>query len=142
MTVLPISLSATLLAIAAVHIAWGAGVNWPVRDEERLAKLVVGARGITKMPPGWAAMMVAAALMIAAVLVLGLGDMVKLPLPPQILLGLGWIMAAVFILRGLVGYLPAWQRMLEPAFVRLNSLYYSPLCLLIGAGTVFLLIWT
>lgn len=142
MTVLPIILSATLLAIAGVHSAWGSGVNWPIRDEEQLAKLVVGARGITKMPPGWAAMMVAAALMVAAVLVLGLGGLVAVPLPAKILSGLGWIMAAVFILRGLVGYLPAWQRMLEPAFVRLNSLCYSPLCLLIGAGTISLLIWT
>lgn len=136
----PIILSVTLFLIAALHVAWGAGVNWPLRDEARLAKLVVGARGISRMPPGWAAMSVAVALIIAALLVLGLGGLIKLPLPAQTLLGLGWVMVAVFILRGLAGYLPAWQRMLEPDFVRLNVLCYSPLCLLIGVGVVSLLI--
>ncbi|SMR83320.1 Protein of unknown function [Aliiroseovarius halocynthiae] len=140
MTLLPIFLSSTLLAIAALHFAWGAGVNWPVADEERLAKLVVGARGITKMPPGWAAMMVAAALCVGAGLVLGLGGLVAVPLPSQILSGLGWIMAAVFTFRGLAGFLPVWQPKLEPEFARLNTRYYSPLCLLIGAGTVALLV--
>ena len=58
---------------------------------------------------------------------------------PLLLLG-GLAIMAVFLLRGLAGYLPAWRRLhpREP-FASYDGRYYSPLCLLIATGYAALL---
>jgi uncharacterized membrane protein len=59
---------------------------------------------------------------------------------PFILLG-GLAIMAVFLLRGVAGFLPAWRRLhpREP-FASYDRRYYSPLCLLIAAGYAVLLL--
>jgi hypothetical protein len=47
----------------------------------------------------------------------------------------------VFLLRGAVGFAPAFWRSAEGTpFATLNTRYYSPLCLALGLGLVILLI--
>lgn len=127
-------LAATLVAIATLHLIWGLGISWPITDEARLAKSVVGAPGITRMPPRWASLLVAAALMVAAVLILSTGGYLDLRLPDWVVKYAIYTMIGVFGLRGLVSYLPAWRRRVEPLFDGLNTRFYGPLCLLIAAG--------
>ena len=49
--------------------------------------------------------------------------------------------AAVFLGRGVAGYVPAWRAIFsrEP-FATMDRTYYSPLCLAIAAGLVWILI--
>ena len=135
-------LTLILLPIAALHIAWGFGYWWPIRDEAALTRAVLGNRGATEMPSALACALVALALITAvwwiwfALPVMGLGLW---------RVGLG-LMAAIFVARGAISYVPASY---APAFVkeppeqpfdRLNRRYYSPLCLLVGAGFAIILL--
>ncbi|MBT2131387.1 DUF3995 domain-containing protein [Aliiroseovarius lamellibrachiae] len=127
-----------LLGAAAVHLIWALGLNWPIRDEALLAKAVVGAKGITRMPPRWASFLVFLALLVAVALVSAQANWIKTPIPDAVLNVGCWGMILVFTLRGLAGYLPVWRRQIEPRFDHLNLRFYSPLCLFIALGTAML----
>ena len=68
-----------LLALAVLHLAWAGGSAWPGRDEEHLARMVVGGPAGIRMPPRLASIAVATLLTVAAALVIGL------PLSPDLL---------------------------------------------------------
>lgn len=125
-----------LAAIAALHAYWGIGGLWPGSDSADLARRVAGFRdggGSTASPV--ACFFVAAALCFCAVVALVLGGMIASPFPFFILGPAALIITIVFLGRGIAGYTPAWRRLtpVQP-FARLDRLYYSPLCLLIGAA--------
>ncbi|MCX7305622.1 MAG: DUF3995 domain-containing protein [Hyphomicrobiales bacterium] len=125
-----------LLAIALLHAYWGGGGVWPGSDPADLARRVAGFRdsaGSTQSPV--ACFLVAAALGFCAVVALVLGGMIPSPFPFFILGPAALLITIVFLGRGIAGYTPAWRRLtpIEP-FARLDRLYYSPLCLLIGAA--------
>ena len=134
---LAVALCLVLIGIAAVHAYWGLGGHWPARDGPGLAEMAIGKTAGGRMPPPAACFAVAAAILvgvglIALVSFTDLQDPLKLPI--QLAYG---VFAAVFLLRGAAGYVPAiWRRSAGTAFVRLNTRYYSPLCLLIGAGLI------
>ncbi len=138
MTLLLTLLSATLGALALVHAYWGFGGFWPGTDERSLARTVVGVEGIERMPQPASCFLVAFGLLVAAfwphVLLGRIG-----PTLPGWFLDLGGVgAAAIFLARGLVGFLPAWRRMTpEQPFARLDHVFYSPLCLLLGLGLLF-----
>ena len=136
-------LTATVLAvIAVIHTAWGLGIWWPINDETLLARAVVGAPGILKMPAPVACFIVVAALATVVVIVLMLGRVVGAAWIPKwfVLIG-GFGAAAVFLARGAVGYLPFWARLTPEAPFRTYDFWaYSPLCLLIGGAIVVLML--
>jgi Protein of unknown function (DUF3995) len=128
--------------VGVLHLAWAAGSTVPMADAAALVRAVVGRRGMTQMPSPAACLFVAGCLFAAAVLALALGGQVDLSFLPGhkwlIALG-GAVVSFVFLARGIVGVLPAFERALpEQPFLRLNRLYYSPLCILIGAGFLYL----
>ena len=128
MQVLAIALIAILTSIALLHGYWGLGGRWPARDESSLADRVIGRTPGGKMPPPLACYAVAVAILIGVGLI-ALISFAQLRAAPKTLALLAYgVLSAVFLLRGLAGYVPA--------FVRLNTLYYSPLCLLLGAGLI------
>ena len=137
MTVLAGALCLVLVGIAALHAYWGLSGRWPARDEPGLADMVIGKTPGGRMPPPAACFAVAAAILIGVGLIAlvsftDLQDPSKLPI--QLAYG---VFAAVFVLRGAAGYVPAiWRRSAGTAFARLNTRYYSPLCLLLGAGLI------
>jgi hypothetical protein len=140
-TGLAIALWAVLVAIAVLHASWGLGSHWPCESEEALVRSAVGRRGARRMPPPSACVIVAARL--AGVSVWPLLAVGVIPSAWS-----GWLselegagIAAVFIGRGIAGYVPAWRRMhsAEP-FVTLDRRVYSPLCLVLGAGFVAILL--
>jgi hypothetical protein len=130
-----------LVLLAALHVYWGLGGVWPGTDQKSCARAIAGFKGIDRMPSPPAAFGVAAALAVAALIALALAGIVTLPLPAA-LIRLGGLGAAlVFLGRGIAGFTPAWRRITpEMPFARNDRLYFSPLCLLIGAGFTLLLI--
>lgn len=131
MSLLAYVLSTLLLIPAALHLLWAMGYWTPIRDEAQLARSVVGAPGITRMPGAVACALVAVVLFFAALL----PHLVWFPY--RNLLQSGF--AAVFLLRGSAAFLPAWRRLVpEQPFATLDRRFYGPLCLLLGTGFLIL----
>jgi hypothetical protein len=127
-----------LLAVSVAHFIWALGLTWPIRNQKLLAQTVVGFRDIERMPPRLMSLAVAIATFAAGVVALSLAD-------PE---GGGWTLslialplAAVFFARGAIGYTAWWaEKTPEPSFRFNDRRVYSPLCLLLGAGFIALVI--
>jgi hypothetical protein len=134
---LSILLSAVLGIAGLVHLAWAFGSTFPCANEQELARAVVGRRGITRMPSAAASAFVALCLLGASLWALLLGRLVEAPVSDWLIAPGGLVLASVFLLRGVTGILPTFEQALpEQPFLRLNRLFYSPLCLLIGVTLV------
>ena len=135
MMLLGLAVAAVLFVLAAVHAYWGVGGVWPGTDAASCARTVGGFPGLTSMPGPGACFAVAAALCFSAIVALVLGGVVPSPFPFFILGPAALAITLVFLGRGIAGYTSAWRRLtpVQP-FARLDRLYYSPLCLIIGAG--------
>lgn len=141
MSVLGLTLSLVLVGLAALHALWGLKIWWPVGSEMRLARTVVGAADIVKMPVPLACFAVTAALLGGAFTVVPVLELVQLPFVPQgliLLIGIGF--TVVFLLRGIAGYLPKFAALTpEEPFRTLDERFYSPLCLALGTAYAILL---
>jgi hypothetical protein len=127
-----------LLAVATAHFLWSLGRTWPIRTEKLLAQTVIGLRDIERMPPRLASFAMAVATLAAGILALSLADHTSGGLSLTLL---GLPVAAVFLGRGLVGYTAWWaEKTPEPNFRLNDRRVYSPLCLLLGAGFVALVV--
>ncbi len=127
-----------LLAIALVHFIWALGFNYPVKDEKTLARTVAGFKDVKKMPPKTLSALVGAGVLGAGIWVLAMAD----PMDSSILTLGGAILALVFLGRGALGYTKKWEEITpEQPFRALDKKIYSPLCLAIGAGILFLTLW-
>jgi len=126
-----------LLAVSLAHFVWAVGGKWPIRDRERLAATVVGRPGVIRVPR-LASLLVAIAALTAGIMALALADHTG---GGGMLTVFGVMLAALFLIRGYVGYTARWRAAfpLEP-FATLDRKNYSPLCLFIGAGFVILVI--
>lgn len=139
MMVLALALSAVLVLVAALHVYWGIGGVWPADDALGCARTVVGFRGVRTMPAPSASFAVALVLVAVALVALALGPVFATPFAPPTLAGAGLWAALVFIARGIAGFTPWWRRLTpEMPFARLDVRYYSPACLLLGAGLLVL----
>jgi len=138
---LAIILFSVLAFIAAVHFYWAFGGIWPGKDETSLARTVVGEKDITQMPSMSLGLLVAALILAASLWPMMWRSLVPFALL-QDLVWLGMIvLSIVFLGRGIAGYLPFFKKhFCEQPFARLNRLYFSPLCLIIGTGFVVLLL--
>ncbi|KPP83757.1 MAG: Protein of unknown function (DUF3995) [Rhodobacteraceae bacterium HLUCCA08] len=124
-------MSAILVVIAAIHLLWALGWWFPIRDEARLARAVVGARGITRMPGPVPTALVVVALLFAAA-------WPWFPPGPGRKAGLVAI-ALVFQLRAVLAYAPPFQAATpEQPFRRLDERLYGPLCGALGIGYMML----
>ncbi len=120
-----------LLAMALVHMLWAFGATYPARDEETLAKTVVGMKGVTTMPPRLVSFSLSLFFFAAGIWALALTD----PGHSSVLDVGGIGLAMVFLMRGAVGLSAPWrEKMSEEPFATFNRKLYSPLCLLIGTG--------
>lgn len=136
-----ILLAVLLAVIAMLHGYWALGGQWPGHGDTPLHRIVIGRKGMTGMPPRWLTALVAAAILLAAIWPLLWAALIPYALP-QTLIMLGvWALAAIFLLRGISGFTPAFSATLfDEPFHSLNRRYYSPLCLLIGAGFLALIL--
>lgn len=139
--VIAVALALLLIAVAGLHAYWGRGGLWPAASEEELIATVIGNAQARRMPSPGLCLLVALAIGVTAIWPLLL---VQAPgmVGVQVLIRLvGLAILAVFLLRGVAGFLPAWRRLhpREP-FASYDRRYYSPLCLLIAAGYAVLLL--
>ncbi|MBY0612753.1 MAG: DUF3995 domain-containing protein [Beijerinckiaceae bacterium] len=133
--------SVALLFIALLHLAWGLGLFWPAQDEVGLARAVVGRRGITRMPPPLACVVVAAALFLMALWPLALVGLFPSPLGERLTAFCGAVLVVVFAARGIAAYSTPWRRLVpEEPFATLDRRVYGPLCLLLASCFLFLLL--
>ena len=140
MTLVAALVALVLVLLAGLHAYWGFGGVWPGTDQKTCARAIAGFKGIDRMPSAPAAFGVAAALAVAALIALALAGLVALPLPGALVWVGGFGAALVFLGRGIAGFTPAWRRITpEMPFASNDRLYFSPLCLLIGAGLTLLL---
>jgi hypothetical protein len=128
-----ILLTALLALIALVHALWGFGIWVPIRDEEQLARTVLGAKGVTRMPGAIPCFLVVAGLFVL---------MAALWMPHMLLARIIlWGAFGVFAIRGALAYTKIWRRMTpEQPFATYDKKYYGPLCLLLAAGLLFTLL--
>lgn len=144
MSLFVLVLSLALAGIALLHLLWGLRIWWPIRDEFRLARTVVGASNIRQMPGSSACFNVALALFGAAALPWLLQDRTAFPGWIATLLTLAGIgLALVFLVRGGAGYTRRFAALFpEEPFRSLDQRLYSPLCLVLGAGFSLLTFWS
>jgi len=122
--------AATMTALGAIHVAWGAGSSFPARDRATLAE---SASGRPDRPPGpLACFTVAGLLFSAAALTAGV------PRRPPWFRRLGAAtVTTTFLFRGWLGVSGRTQALFPDAgsdrFRELDRRYYGPLCLAIAA---------
>lgn len=127
-----------LLIVSFAHFMWGFGRKWPVADEAMLARIVIGRPGVTRMPPWYRSLALAILALAGAVFVLAIADH-DAGGGLMTLVGAG--IGALFVGRGIAGYLPAWRRTHSEEPFRTNDVrVYSPLSLVIGIGLLALVV--
>lgn len=127
MTILVFILVTVLGVVALVHALWGIGVWFPIRDEERLVKCVVGAAGATRMPGPIPCALVSAALIVVIFALLAE--------PNWVSRSVLWFSALAFVARGVLAWVPMWRRMTpQEPFTILDMTVYGPVCLGLGIG--------
>ena len=125
------------LIIASLHFYWAAGNRKgvssavPTRDGRPLFK-----------PSSLATASVGVALLLAAALSLEYTGVLALSLPPWLTLFGMWTLGVVFLVRavGDFRYVGFFKRYTGTRFARLDTRFYSPLCLLLSAlvfGAIF-----
>jgi len=137
------SIQAFLLTIvAAFYLLWAGGGTFPFANEQSLARSVIGRRGITRVPSRRAFLYLGVMLLAAAVAAFLMGGFSEAYSKSKMVLApLGLFLAAVFFARGVAGILPAFERAApEQPFLSLNRRLYSPFCVLIGFGFLFLVL--
>lgn len=126
-----------LLTVSLAHLLWALGSPWPIRDPALLARTVIGRPGVSRVPR-LASLVVALLVLAAGVVALAVADPVAGGLGLTLL---GAALGLVFVARGILGYTARWRAAfpVEP-FATLDRRNYSPLCLVIGAGYLFLVL--
>jgi hypothetical protein len=126
-----------LLAVSLAYLLWAFGSRWPIRDPELLARAVIGRPGVTRVPR-LASFVISVLIFAAGIIALSLADHTA---GDWWLTALGVLLAALFGGRGLAGFTKGWQdrHSVEP-FATLDRKTYSPLCLIVGAGFLILVI--
>ncbi|MCW7505325.1 DUF3995 domain-containing protein [Leptospira paudalimensis] len=131
--IIPISTSFLLIILAFIHMYWAFGGLWPGKNQQDLVNKVFG-RG-THFPSPFSCFVVAIGLVLFSSLPVIWLVRNDLEFSPEItnLIRYGMIFVAiVFLLRGILGYLPWVTKHWEPIFVRYTKRIYNPLSLLIG----------
>ena len=129
-----------LSVVAIVHLYWARGGAWPAPERRLLARTVVGV-DTEKMPGAALTIIVAGLIFAAGCLPLVWIGALSFPVGETLARILMWALFAVFALRGLSTYTfySRLYNVVEP-FARLNRVYFSPLCLLLAAGYLALLV--
>lgn len=126
-----------LITVAMAHFLWSIGSKWPVRDPVLLAHTVIGMEGVDRVPR-LASFGVSLAVLFAAAMGAALADKAS---GGVLLTGIGTILGLVFLARGALGYTAGWRKRhpLEP-FATLDRRIYSPLCLIVAACFLILVV--
>jgi hypothetical protein len=137
MRLLALLVGSILTLLAALHLYWALGGRWS------LGAAVPELDGRATIRPGpLACSAVAALLLAAALLLLGRGGVVSLPLPRWLVIAGTWTVGLVFVLRAIgdFRFFGLFRHITRTTFARNDALLYTPLCLLLAAGS-FVVAW-
>jgi hypothetical protein len=124
-----------LTAIAVAHLMWAFGSRWPARNERELVAQVIGRTGQRQMPPPFQCALAALAIFLAGVSALVVSNFLIVPLPAPAITMLGFVVAAIFGVRGLAAYHPVWRETFsQEPFATMDRTKFGPLCLLFALG--------
>lgn len=118
-------LAVVFFVLGSIHVYWALGGRWGMAIFEGVAD-----------PPAWAALLVAAALFAAMLIILGRIGFGAGRIPSWIFRWGTGVLAAVFLVRGIAGYLEVTTNM---EYELWDAWLFSPLCLSISAGCLFML---
>ncbi|GAB4008467.1 DUF3995 domain-containing protein [Spirosoma migulaei] len=130
-----------LLAISSLHVYWGLGGNWGLRESlpER--------NGTKALQPGRFITLIVA-IIFGGMALFYLAKIGRLPeiesrLPTWLRQYGLWVLAGIFLLRAIGDfyYVGFFKQIRNSRFAELDTKFYSPLCLLLSANT-FLLIFS
>jgi len=124
------------LSLAATHIYWGLGGK-----SGKAASIPTKADGKPTIKPGKIdCFVVAAGLLLFGVFILIRSGVVSVRLPGWLFNYGIWAIAALFFLRaiGEFKYIGFFKKIKTTAFAKMDTMYYSPLCLLIAVLSVIL----
>ena len=118
--------AALIAGASGLHVAWGLGSSWPVRDRTDLADLVVGTDEFPDRTACFA---------VAVLLAGGAAAVAAKPGGPLSRLARTCVVGG-FAVRGLAG-ITGQTRLLVPwtpskRFVQMDRLFYGPLCIMIS----------
>ncbi|MGI9545259.1 MAG: DUF3995 domain-containing protein [Cyclobacteriaceae bacterium] len=119
-----------LLIIGVIHFYWSFGGKWGF--DQALPKAEGGQRLFT--PKKTHSAIVAMGMLTVVILILTKIEMISITLP-DLMVNYGlWFFAAVFMLRAIgdFKFVGLFKRVRQTNFGKLDSRYYSPLCLLLG----------
>lgn len=140
-TALALLIFITLTIVAALHAYWAFGGLWPGHDELSLTRMVVGSRGITKMPSRGLTLIVALLILVAGLIALAQVAILPALLPPLFQQAAVVGLAIILLVRGIASFTPPlWRMQAEEPFATLDRNIYAPLCLALGAGSITLLL--
>lgn len=123
-----------MLTLSFIHLFWGHGGNWPGINRQDLVDKVVGEG--TQFPSIFACYAVAITLIIAGLIpILSTSDFIIPRL--QYLSWMNYLIAIIFLIRGLGGYLPIIEKRWVKIFVHYNRIIYSPLCMILAICYIF-----
>lgn len=132
MIALALGIAAVLLSLAVLHVYWAAG------GKAGMTAAVPEVEGRPAFVPGPnATLLVALALTLGALVVLGrAGLWTPERIPRFVFLAGTWVLCAVFLARavGDLRLVGLFKRVRGTRFARRDTLFYSPLCLLLGLG--------
>ena len=115
-----------MFSLAGLHFYWGHGGIWPGTDRQDLIDKVFGEG--TRFPSIYACYAVAIALIIAGIIpFFSENDFARM----------NYLIAVIFLIRGLGGYLPIVEKRWNKVFVHYNRMIYSPLCIAIAISYAF-----
>jgi Protein of unknown function (DUF3995) len=133
LTIIGILLSSIFAFLGGIHFYWGLGGKWGMADAVPKTR-----EGKSTMAPGMVASFVVGFGLIGFGMIEAMGaGLLDLGLPAIVSkVGL-WVIVAIFSLRaiGEFKYVGFFKKVRDTAFGRKDSLYCSPLCLLIAALT-------
>ncbi len=126
-----------LFVLSGIHLYWVAGGRRGL-----LAAIPSDGSKINFRPTKMATAVVAVALAAAGLFVLELGEvMERLIFPDWLFRYGGWILSGVFLLRtvGDFRWIGFFKKQKGTLFAKWDTLLYSPLCLFIGIGLIFVI---
>ncbi|NOK62421.1 MAG: DUF3995 domain-containing protein [Chloroflexi bacterium AL-W] len=136
-SLIAVLLATVLLLLSGLHVFWAFGGRWGIS-----AAIPTVEPGDQRLftPSPLATLAVAMALLVASLLVLLRADILSIMLPSWIpRLGV-WSLAMVFALRAIgdFRYVGFFKRVRQTTFARMDTQFYSPLCVLLAvlAGLV------
>ena len=137
--ILAVVLATVLASISALHLYWAVGGPWAsvaVVPTKPSGPTPSDAGGLPVFSPGvLSTVAVAVLLAVAALIALGAGGSVALPVPNALVrIGI-WVLAVVLLLRAIgdFRYVGFFKRVRGTRFAKLDTRFLSPLCLTLSA---------